>query len=97
MPRPVARLGDRTEGTCAVHGRQGGTIITASTDVSINQRGIARLNDQVEADCGHIAYIITGSDDVPTNQRPTARLNDQVGNSPYEAIIISGSEDTNLN
>jgi uncharacterized Zn-binding protein involved in type VI secretion len=102
MARGVARLRDRTDGTCShpshpVPIRVGGRIITASGDTKANTRGIARLNDVVLTDCGHRSKIITGSGDHKTNGRPTARLRDRVGNGPYSATIVTASGDTNVN
>jgi uncharacterized Zn-binding protein involved in type VI secretion len=102
MARPIARLNDRTTGTCShpshiVPITVGGRITTASTDMSVNNRGIARLHDQVTTDCGHVSYIITASGNTSVNNRPAARLNDRVGNGPYEATIITGSPDSLIN
>ena len=102
MPKPVARLNDRTDGTCShpshlVPIRVGGTITTASDDMSVNDRGIARLHDQVTTDCGHVSSIITASENTSVNDRPAARLHDQVGNGPYSATIITGSGDSIIN
>jgi uncharacterized Zn-binding protein involved in type VI secretion len=93
MSRGVARLNDQTRGVCAVHGPQGGKITTASTDVITNNRGTARLNDEVTADCGHKGKISTASTTYETNGRGTARLDDQV-NGTYTANIITASTDT---
>lgn len=102
MPRPTARLNDRTIGTCShpshlVPITVGGSITTASSDTTVNQRGVARLNDKVTTDCGHVSYIITASSDTFANSRGVARLNDKVGNGPYSAEIITGSSDTTDN
>lgn len=102
MARGVARLNDRTVGTCTHPSHpplpnMGGKIITASGDTKANNRGIARLNDVVLTDCGHRSNIITGSGNHKTNGRPTARLNDSIGNGPYRARIITASGDTNVN
>ena len=102
MARGVARLNDRTTGTCShpshlVPITVGGKIITASGDTKANDRGVARLNDTVLTDCGHRSKIITGSGTNKTNGRPTARLNDRVGQGPYSARIISASSDTRVN
>jgi uncharacterized Zn-binding protein involved in type VI secretion len=97
MPRGAARLNDLTLGDCAIHGPNiKGKIITASSNTIVNNRGVARLNDTVQADCGHTAKIVTGSGTVNVNNRPYARLNDEVGNSPYTAKIITASSDTDL-
>lgn len=95
--RGVARLGDKTIGGCAVHGPGiGGTITSASPDVICNGKGVARLGDQVTADCGHVSQIITASYTVITNGRGTARLSDSVAGSPYIATIITASPDTTV-
>lgn len=94
MSRGTARLDDKTLGSCSIHGENiGGKIITASGDITVNSRGIARLGDKVKADCGHEAIIITASSDKIANNRGVARLNDQVGNSPYTGKIITASSD----
>lgn len=92
--RGVARLGDRTIGSCAVHGPNvGGTIISASPDVFANDKGVARLADTVRADCGHTALVITCAATCVANNRGIARLNDLVKGSEYSGQIISASMD----
>lgn len=96
MSRGVARLGDRTFGTCSAHPvplSVGGKIITARTDVLTNNRGTARLGDTVLTDCGHTSKIITASATVETGGRSlkVARLGDKVGDGPYSATIITAS------
>ena len=99
MARGIARLGDRTHGTCyhPVHVPPlvtGGTIITGSPDDLTNEKLTARLTDKVLTDCGHTAEIITGSPSVITNDKLTARLGDKVDNgAPYKATIITASPD----
>lgn len=97
MARYVARLGDRTSGVCSIHGSQGGTITTASTDSFVNDRGVARLGDSVTADCGHVSEIVTSSTDSYTNTRGVARLGDAVDRGPYTATIVTASPDTKIN
>lgn len=95
MMRGAARLNDRTIGDCDVHGPNiKGKIITASNNIEVNGRGLARLGDEVEAECGHVAKIITasGTED-PNDKKGTARLNDKVGDSPYKGKIITASND----
>ena len=96
--RPVARLGDKTTGTCTAHIIPidvGGTIITGSPDTLVNGLPIARHGDEVEADCGHKSVIVTADLSTPVNGEPgTARLGDSVGDGPYTATIITASEDT---
>jgi uncharacterized Zn-binding protein involved in type VI secretion len=99
--RGVARLTDRTFGTCSAHRSPisvGGTIITASGNVYANNLAVARLGDTVQADCGHTSVIITASPNVDGNSKSgTARLGDSVGNGPYSATIITASSDTFAN
>jgi len=95
--RPVARLGDKTIGSCEVHGDDiTGQIITGAANALVNGKPTARLGDTVLASCGHTAKIITGTAVSLVNggSKPTARLGDQVGDSPYTAIIITASQDT---
>lgn len=92
----VARLGDRTLGTCSVHGDNiQGTIVTASGDTMVNGKPTARLGDRVVADCGHVALIVTASPSVNANGRGTARLGDLVGADEYIGRIITASTNTN--
>lgn len=97
--QPVARLGDRTMGSCSVHGSGiGGTISSASSTITVNNIPAARLGDTVDADCGHVATIISaGMNTDPNNKGGIARLNDQVGNSPYTATIVSASSTVKAN
>ena len=97
MSRRIARIGDRTFGSCSVHGSVGGTIVTGSSNNFINDRRIARLGDTVIADCGHDAVIITASSTVFSTLdkgQKVARLGDQVRGSSYIAQIITASPDT---
>lgn len=101
MSRGTARLNDRTIGTCSHPSHQtpitvGGTIVTASADTKVNERGVARISDIVRTDCGHTSKIITGSGTVKVNDRKHARLNDRVGNGPYDARIVTASGNTKL-
>jgi uncharacterized Zn-binding protein involved in type VI secretion len=97
MASGLARLGDRTTGVCTAHKNPittGGTIVSASGDVTANNLGIARLGDIVQADCGHSATIISSSSSVTVNNIPAARLGDMVGGGPYTGTIISASGDS---
>jgi uncharacterized Zn-binding protein involved in type VI secretion len=95
MARGVARLGDTTQGTCSHPSHEPkevtGKIITASGNVSANNRKVARLGDTVETDCGHTSIIITASGNSSDNNKHTARLGDKIGDGPYDAIIITAS------
>jgi len=96
MARGVARLGDTTQGTCSHSSHASpiettGKIITASGNVSANNRKVARLGDTVETDCGHTSIIITASGNSSANSKHTARLGDKIGDGPYDAVIITAS------
>lgn len=96
MARGVARLGDTTDGTCSHSSHSSpikvsGKIITASGNVSANNRKVARLGDTVETDCGHTSVIITASGNTSVNNIHTARLGDTIGDGPYDAVIITAS------
>lgn len=93
--RGCARLGDKTLGGCSTHGSNiGGTIVSASGDVIINDRGAARLADRVVADCGCESLIVSCAPSNFANDRGIARLADQVAGSTYSAIIVTASSDT---
>lgn len=95
--RGLARLNDRTFGTCnhsshIIPLEVGGRIVTGSNNVNIDGRPVARINDMVATDCGHYDYIISYKDNVSGNVRQFARLNDRVGkNGVYIATIITAS------
>jgi uncharacterized Zn-binding protein involved in type VI secretion len=94
--RGVARLGDRTFGTCyhPSHNppkKVGGEITTASSDDLTNNRGTARLGDSILSDCGHPSEIVTGSSSVMVDFRGVARIGD-LGSGVYKCEIITGSE-----
>jgi len=96
MSRPVARVGDRTIGTCFAHDPPitiGGTIVTGSADTTVNSRLDARVGDTVRTDCGHTGTIVSGSPSVTTNSKLTARIGDKV-TGIYVAEIITGSPNT---
>ncbi len=97
MTRGVARLGDLTYGRCRFHGQQAGKIVTASADINANGRGVARLGDLVRADCGHTSKIMTASTNTDGNARGIARLGDITDGDPYDAKIVTGSTDTEVN
>lgn len=96
MFRGLARLGDRTLGICRCHDEPitvYGTIITASPDQSVNNRGQARIGDTVQADCGHTGIIVSGKPDHIVNTRLAARLGDEFEGC-YTGRIITASPDT---
>jgi len=75
MPQ-VARIGDIGVGYCYVHGSQVGRIVTSSTNVFAENKGVARVGDIVVAGCGHTGVIVKASNTVLTNGRGTARVGD---------------------
>lgn len=92
----VARVGDRTEGTCSCHPTPisvGGQIETGSPDTYVNGRAVARLGDTIRADCGHTAEIVSASATVFANKIQVARDGDR-GEGCYSCTIIEGSDDT---
>ena len=96
MSTKVARIGDRTHGTCTAHLipiTTGGTITSGSSDVIVNDKGVARLGDTVTADCGHTSVIVSANSTVVANDKKVARIGDAVGSGPYTATIISSSPD----
>jgi len=100
MARGVARVGDRTYGTCTAHLTPittGGTITSGSSTIVVNDKPCARLGDTVTADCGHTSVITSASSDVIGDEPPVARINDSVGSGPYTATIISASSDVFAN
>lgn len=95
--RGIARVGDRTLGTCyhPSHSspveKMGGTIITGSPNLQDQNKPVARLDDRVETDCGHVDYINTASGTLE-NVKLIARLADTVGRERiYKADIITAS------
>jgi len=95
----LARVTDRTLGTCShpSHGipiTTGGTIITGSGNMQDQGLPIARLDDCVQTDCGHLDYIKTASGTIE-NVKLVARLGDKVGRDGiYNADIITASTKT---
>jgi len=96
--RGVARLNDRTIGTCSHPSHDvpltnmGGKIITARGDVYTNNRPTARQGDTVLSDCGHKGKIITSASTVETSgaSKNIARLGDTT-EGDYVARIITAS------
>jgi len=99
MSRGLARLGDRTIGTC-VHPSHfpvpgplniGGTIVVGTPGVTSGNLPDARMTDLVVTDCGHTDMIITGSVGVTSSILGTARLGDSTGGfGIYFGTIIAG-------
>lgn len=96
----VARHNDIVLGDCEIHGVDiKGKIISSSSDVEANGRGVARIGDKVEAECGHVSTIVSGSTSEKPNNKPgIARQNSTVGlpNEPYKGRILTGSTDTRV-
>lgn len=94
--RELARLNDLTFGTCYHPSHPPlevkGKIITGSSNIRIDGRPVARINDIVLTDCGHYDYIIGYRKDIFGNTREFARINDSIGkNGIYIAKIITAS------
>lgn len=98
--RGLARLGDRTIGTCSHPSHKkpittGGTIISGAPTVTSGKLADARIGDFVITDCGHLDIIIMGSPTVTANGLGTARIGDSTGGlGVYVAIIITGNPRT---
>jgi len=94
----VARLGDKHEGVCS-HGlpccphNVSGEISSASGDVISNEKGEARLNDNVTHNCPHCGtgYVSSASGTVKNNGIGVARLGDSVTYPGGGGKIVSAS------
>lgn len=100
MSRGLARVGDRTFGTCSHPSHSspiqiGGTIISGAPSVTSGNIADARIGDGVITDCGHFDVIISGSPTVISNGIGTARVGDRTGGRGiYNAVIITGDSRT---
>lgn len=100
MSRGLARVGDRTFGTCRHPSHSspiqvGGTIISGAPSVTASNISDARIGDLVVTDCGHLDVIISASPTVISNSVGTARVGDLTGGRGiYSAVIISGDPRT---
>lgn len=96
----VARQDDVVTGTCfhsshTVPFATTGTITTFSSDVKVNQKGVARDGDTVTASCGHTGTINTFSGTVNANTKGFARLGDNtVGDFIGTVTSASGNVNT---
>lgn len=86
----IARIGDRCNGNCSIHGPQSGRIITGSEKNFYNDIPVARIGDKVLADCGHSGIIITGSEKNFSEGLNVARIGDRYSGI-FSGVIISGS------
>jgi uncharacterized Zn-binding protein involved in type VI secretion len=98
----AARLGDKAKVDQDAHGCPAcphpgvGPIVAASTDVLVNDRGAARLDDigVHAACCGPNTFkIAKGSNTVYVNGKPFARMNDDAQHCGGTGPIIEGSND----
>ena len=92
-----ARIGDIWVGICCCHSDptcipMAGVIVTSSLNVTINNRGAARLGDTVIGYCGHPGTIVTASASVNSNNRGSSRIGDSVVGCTIGTIAI-GSQD----
>ncbi len=88
----IARVGDIWSGRCCCHDdptciRMSGPIVTSSSNVNANSRGIARLNDIVMGNCGHKGYIATCSPNINCNGIGVARCGDAVAGCSIGRIV----------
>ncbi len=92
MGSQVCRQGDATEGFCKACRKQvGGKIMSASENVKVNQRGVARQDDIVMSMCGHLGNIKARSVQTEVNQRAIATVGD-IFTGTYTGILKNGSE-----
>src|SRR5882672_10065440 len=98
----AARLGDKAQVDTDAHGCPAcphpgvGPIVTASTDVFVNDKGAARQDDLgIHAVCcGPNNFSVTkGSPTVYVNGKPFARMNDKTKHCGGSGPIIEGSPD----
>jgi len=97
----TARITDLFIGVCGWHPplppiTMGGTIVTGSGNVKINELGAARLTDVVLGYCGHVGVIVGASGDTKTNELGVARLGDPVVGCLI-GMIATGSGNVNTN
>lgn len=83
----VARLGDA--------GSHGGTIITASPDVFVNDKPVARVGDLYACPDHGVNPIVTGSPDIAVNDKAAAVVN--ISKTACGATITEGSSDVSDN
>jgi len=98
----AGRLGDKAQVDADAHGCPAcphpgiGPIVTASTDVFVNQRGAARQDDLgIHAVCcgPNNFTIVKGSPTVYVNGKPFARMNDKTKHCGGSGPIVDGSPD----
>ncbi len=94
----IARIGDIIEGKCKNHGDTTGTIVTGSSDVIINNVGVATVNAVGQLDCNdsHQTISITGGSTVLVNGLPIHRIGDISAGDPNDTDLftcITGSAD----
>lgn len=93
MSRPIARIGDRTIGTCFAHDPPitvGGTIVSGSSNKTTNTKPTARIGDKVRTDCGHTGEIVSGSPSLTADNKLVARIGDKVSGI-YVGEVVTGS------
>lgn len=95
MSLPMARLGDRTRGTCCHPSHKGcisigGTITSSASKSYCEGKLIARIGDKVTTDCGHEGTIVTGSAKYFVEGKLCACKGDKVA-GVYTATIITSS------
>ena len=91
----VARLNDACSGNCRFHGKQDGIIVEASSDITVNGLGVARVGDKVQANCGHFGVISDNGFNVKANNKSIARKGDST-EGDFIAQITGSSTDVNV-
>lgn len=96
MPN-ISRIGDKTIGTCKIHGPNiSGEITTGSSNTFAESSNVAKIGDTVTGSCGHTGIINSGSDDVYCNGNKVARIDDTF-DGVYSGTIISGASTVKAN
>ena len=93
MPQ-VARITDTWEGTCKCHPTPisvSGEIITGSPDHFSGGLAVARIDDTVEATCGHTGKIVTGSSTNFTNGKGKAHIGSETDGICLVGQITTGN------
>ena len=94
MGMPACRKDDITIGFCVVCRKpSAGKIDTASDDVKINGRGVARDTDIVKANCSHTGKIKATSTATKINGKLIAKVGDPFLGD-YFGVLTIGSTDT---
>ncbi len=91
----VARVGDIFVGVCRCHRDPisvTGTIISGSSNITVDGMPLARIGDMVMCSCGHVATIVSGGKNSGQGMN-IARVGDVAAGCPV-GTLVSGSGST---